>query len=159
MEACGTTTDHIWQQLANKRGRVSVEEIPIPLWNQKFRYCSHNSPTFDPTLNQVNPTPQPSSYNSSSNVILPSTPGSLKWSLPSIFSRNNIVGNSQLSHACYMRCVFIKQLFLGQLSARCGRAKHALSSLVTITNEHTCAYERAHTHTYIHTHTYTYIHT
>jgi hypothetical protein len=52
--------------------------------------------------NWMKPKPLPYFYNISSNSIFPSTPRSLKWSLPFSFSDQNVILISHLPNACYM---------------------------------------------------------
>jgi hypothetical protein len=60
------------------------QEIPCLLWNPKVHYRVHNSPPLIPVLDQMHPvhTFPPFFPKIPSNIILPSTPRSSKWSLP-----------------------------------------------------------------------------
>ena len=65
----------------------ATQEIPCILWNLKAHYRIHNSPPPVPTSAR----PIQSMHHPSKllkihfNIILPSTPGSFKWFLPSDF--------------------------------------------------------------------------
>jgi hypothetical protein len=66
------------------------QEIPVILWNPEVRYRIHNSPPLVPILSHTNPVHVLPSYlcKNYSRIILPSTPTSCKWSLPSVFHQN-----------------------------------------------------------------------
>ena len=80
------------------------QEIPPILWNPKFHYRSHKSPSPVPILNQFDLVHIPTSHflKIHLNIILPSMPGSPKWSLSSRFPHQNPVYASPLPHTRYM---------------------------------------------------------
>ena len=95
----GISTNMPTYLLHGEPNRFSAsQEIPRILWNPKVHYRVHKCPQHVPILSQFDPVHTSISHflNIHLNIILPSTPKSLKWSLSLRFPHQNPVYTSTL---------------------------------------------------------------
>ena len=80
------------------------QEIPCFLWDLKVHYCIHKLLPTVPILSHNDQVHALKSHflKIHLNIILPSMPGSSKWSLSLSFPHQNPVYTSTLPHMCYM---------------------------------------------------------
>jgi len=84
------------------------QEIPCILWNLKFHDHIHKCLPLVPILSQINAVLASTSHflRIYLNIVLPSAPGSSKWSVSLRFPHQNLVYTLPLSHTCYMELIF-----------------------------------------------------
>ena len=83
---------------------AASQEIPCILWNPKVHYRIQKCPPPVPVLNHLDPVHTPTSHflKIHFSIILPSAPGSSRWSLSFRFPHQNPVYTSTLPHTCYV---------------------------------------------------------
>ena len=80
------------------------QKFPSIIWNSKVHYHTRKFPPPFPVLSQLDPVHTATSHilKVHLNIIIPSTPGSSKWSLSLRFPHQNPVHASPHPHKCYM---------------------------------------------------------
>ena len=83
-------------------GFSANQKIPRILWNPKVHYRIHKCPPPALIVNQLDPVHTPTSHflKIHLNIILPSTPGSPKWSLSRMKVKRNKYHYCIFSFAC-----------------------------------------------------------
>ena len=83
---------------------LASQEIPRILWSPKVQYRIHKCPPPVPILSQLYPVHNPTTHflKTYLNIILPSRPGSPKWSLSFRFRNQNPEYASPVPHTRYM---------------------------------------------------------
>jgi len=82
---------------------TASHEIPRILWNPKVHYRVYRSkPPVPQWARSIQSMPPSHFLKIDLNIILPSTPGSSKWSLHLRFPLQNPVCTIPLTHTCYM---------------------------------------------------------
>ena len=123
------------QKYQRKANRFSTtQEIPCILWNPKVHYRIYKCPTPVPILSHIDPVHVPTSHflKIHLNIIIPSTPGSSKWSPSHRFHHQTPVHTSSLPHRFTVTIsvinlivtVDIKHSFYLQLRFRIRAVKH-----------------------------------
>ena len=114
--ACAVSYCHVWpvrpipvfSTLSHKRHdfRITAFEnkMFILIFSTKVHYRIHKCSSPVPILSHINPVHTPTSHfpRTHLNIILPSKPGSSKWSLPHRFPYQNLLYTSPLPHTCCM---------------------------------------------------------
>ena len=110
------------------------QEIPSIVWNPKVHYHIHKRLPPAPILSQIDPvhTPTPQFLKIHLNIILPSTPGSSKWSLSPMFPHQNPVYSSPLPvrATCLAHLIFIDFISRTILSEKYRSSSSSLRSLL-----------------------------
>jgi hypothetical protein len=96
-------TNYMRQNPSWEADRFSAsQEISRIVWNPEIQYRIYKSPQPVPILTQENPVHAPRPSESHSNIILPSMPGSSKWSVSLRILHHHPACTFPLPHTCYL---------------------------------------------------------
>jgi len=109
--------------------------IPRILWNPKVPYRFHKCPPPVPILSQLDPVHTTTSHflKIHLNIILPSTPGSPKWSLTLIFPlQNPLLSTIRATCPAHLISIFVTRTILGEECRSQGKCSWFASKQITV---------------------------